>query len=348
MNTQAGPLSGDAQAIEPVTLAPPPEPYPAPRSPDYDEPLPPPAQWVDRHAFGPRVIGGPQARALDGLRDPRIGLARVFTRVATAVALLAAWCVFFVVGLSSMETSRDQQMLYSQLRSELALETVKIGGYISPGEPIALIEIPAIKLRYVVVEGTSAGDLRAGPGHLRYTPLPGQAGVSVVYGRSLAFGGPFQHITQLQSGDTILVTTQQGTFTYLVDRIRRQGDPIPDQLASGASRLRLVTAEGTSWRNGWAANQVVYVDSELQGTTQPTPSGRVSGVPDTEQALHGDPGALVPLVLWMQVLLAVAAGAAWTQVKWGGAQTWLVAVPAILAALWGASESAIQLLPNLM
>lgn len=305
-----------------------------------DEEIPPYWRPVDRPSFGPR--------ALDALRGRRVGAAAVAARITAAVALLALWCVFFVVGLSSMETARDQQLLYSELRSELALETVPMGDPIDHGAPIALIEIPAINLRYVVVEGTTAGDLRAGPGHLRYTPLPGQAGVSVIYGRSLAFGGPFQHITDLQSGDTIRVTTQQGTFTYAVDRVRRAGDPIPDPLASGASRLRLVTAEGTSWRNGWAADQVVYVDSDLQGSTQPTPAGRLTGVPDTEQALHGDPGALIPLVLWLQLLLVLAAGAAWAQVRWGGAQTWLVAVPAILAALWGASESAIQLLPNLM
>src|SRR5215467_174963 len=322
MSTQAGPDTSTDAPFPEVPGGYPDRPRPAIEATFV------PSGWVDRPSLGPRAAYAP--------RDPRIGFAKVITRVATAIALLSAWCVFFVVGLSSMETARDQQLLYAQLRSQLVLETVPIGGYIKPGTPIALIEIPAIKLRYVVVEGTSAGDLRAGPGHLRYTVLPGQVGVSVIYGRALAFGGPFQHITELQSGDAVTVTTQQGTFTYLVDRVRRAGDPIADPLTSGESRLRLVTAEGSGWRTGWASNQAVYVDAELQGTTQPTPSGRVSGVPDTEQALHGDRGALVPLLLWMQVLLALAGGAAWAQVRWGGAQTWLVAVPAILAALWGA------------
>jgi hypothetical protein len=45
--------------------------------------------------------------------------------------------------------------------------------------------------------------------------------------------------------------------------------------------------------------------------------------------------------------VAAVAGAAWAQARWGGSQAWLVFVPIILAALWGASESAVELLPNL-
>lgn len=296
----------------------------------------------------PRPPGRAGVRPAGALRRQPPGAATVVVRIAAGLALLTVWAVFFVVGLSSLEAGRSQQLLYTKLRSELALETAPLGGPITPGAPVALIEAPSIDLRYVVVEGTTAGDLRAGPGHLRYTPLPGQAGVSVIYGRSLAFGGPFRRVTQLHGGDPIIVTTQEGTFTYVVDQVRRPGDPIPDQLASGASRLRLVTSEGVGWRAGWAANQVVYLDATMSGITQPALAGRPPAVPDTEQAMHGDTAALVPLVLWMQLLLAATAGAAWAQVRWGGAQTWLVAVPAVLAILWGASESAIQLLPNLM
>src|SRR2546421_11935588 len=152
-------------------------------------------------------------------------------------------------------------------------------------------------MRYVVVEGTSPGDLRAGPGPRRDPPLPGQAGASVLYGRAVAFGGPFQHIAELRPGDTVTVTTGQGTFDYRVDGIRRAGDPLPEPLRSGAGRLTLVSAEGVSWRAGWAPDGAVYVDSTLQGSAQPAPAGRPRGLPDAEQAMHGDTGALaVPLL----------------------------------------------------
>lgn len=281
-------------------------------------------------------------------RPPLPGGAVAVIRVSIGVAVLALWLVFFGLGLTGLQAARSQLVLYGQLRTTLADATVPIGGTIEPGSPIALIEADRIGLRYVVVEGTSSGDLRAGPGHRRDTPLPGQAGTCVLYGRATLFGGPFRHVLDLRPGDPITVTTGQGTFEYRVDGIRRAGDPIPGLLPSGAGRLTLVTAEGVSWRKGWAPNHVAYVDATLQGTAQPAPAGRLTGVPHADTAMQGDPGALVPVVLWLQVLVAAGLGAAWAQARWGGAQAWLVFTPAVLAALWGATESALQLLPNLM
>jgi sortase A len=269
-------------------------------------------------------------------------------RVAFTVALIGAWCVLFVSGLSGVPAARSQQVAYGTLRSGLAQEIVPIGGSIAPGTPVALLEAPTIGLRYVVVEGTSAGDLEAGPGHLRSTPLPGQAGVSVLFGRAFAFGGPFHHITDLRPGDAITVTTQQGTFTYHVQDVRRAGDPIPDPPAAGTSRMTLVTAEGVSWRAGWVPNRAVYVDTTLSGATVPSPAGRPASVPAAENAMQGDKGALFPLVLWLQLLLLAAVGVVWAQARWGGAQAWLVGTPVVLAILFGVSTTAVQLLPNLL
>jgi len=48
-----------------------------------------------------------------------------------------------------------------------------------------------LNLSQVVVGGTSAGDLESAPGHRRDTALPGQVGVSLIYGRAVTFGAPF-------------------------------------------------------------------------------------------------------------------------------------------------------------
>lgn len=274
--------------------------------------------------------------------------ALIVMRVAIGCALLAVWFVFFSLGFGGLSAARSQQVLYNHLREQLALATQPIGGVIEPGTPVALIEAPTVGLRYVVIEGTASGDLLVGPGHRRDTPLPGQAGTSVLYGRAAGFGGPFRHITALRQGDTVTVTTGQGTFDYRVDRVRRAGDPLPDLLKSGEGRLTLVSAEGVSWRVGWAPDRVVYVDATLQGTAQPAPSGRSASVPPAELALRSDTSALVPLVLWLQVLVLATAGAAWAQVRWGAAQAWLVSAPVVMATLWGMSESAMRLLPNLV
>jgi sortase A len=177
--------------------------------------------------------------------------------------------------------------------------------------------------------------------------VPGQGGTSVIYGRAVAFGGPFADISDLRAGDPITVTTGQGTFDYRVDSVRHNGDALPDPLRSGEGRLTLVTAEGTNWRSGWAPDHAVYVDASLQRSALPAPAGRPTAVAQDQLAMASDSTGLVALVLWLQLLVAAAAGASWSQARWGGSQTWLVFVPILLATLWGASESAMQLLPNL-
>lgn len=90
-----------------------------------------------------------------------------------------------------------------------------------PGDPVGLLEIPAIGVRKTIVEGTTRDALRSGPGHYRSTPLPGGSGNVSIAGHRTTHGAPFFDIDLLQPGDEILVETLDGTFTYLVED---QGD----------------------------------------------------------------------------------------------------------------------------
>ena len=306
------------------------EPVPAPPT----EQEPPPPFWAS---------AGPPAA-----RPPLPPAAVAIMRVALLCTLASVWFVSFALGIGGLQSTRDQQLRYEQLREHLALGTTPIGGVIRPGTPIVLLSAPHIGLRQAVVEGTASSDLAGGPGHRRDTPLPGQPGTSVVYGRAVAFGGPFQRITQLRGGDVITAITGQGSFEYQVVGVRHAGDPLPDPIGSDTGRLSLVSVEGASWREGWAPDQLVYVDALLKGKPQQAPAGRPTLVPRAETAMQGDPGAWVAVVLWLQVLIAGAGAAAWAQARWGSAQAWLSCSPVIIAGLWGASEGAIQLLPNVL
>jgi hypothetical protein len=84
--------------------------------------------------------------------------------------------------------------------------------------------------------------------------------------------------------------------------------------------------------------------ADLQGQARQAPSVRPTIVPAPETAMASDPGAWVPVVLWLQVLVAGSVAAAWAQVRWGGAQVWPACAPVILAGLRGAGDSIIQLL----
>jgi sortase A len=262
-------------------------------------------------------------------------------------ALLAGSVFTYALWFSGLSQARAQEGLYNEFRPEVAQATAPLGGVIEPGSPVAVIDAPTIGLHQVVVEGTDSQQMAVGPGHRRDSPLPGQPGASVIYGHSAAFGAPFAHITDLRTGDQMTVTTGQGIFTYKVTEVRRPNDPLPGQVGSGQSLLTLVTSEGDGWREGWAPDHVVYVDALMQGDTQLPPPGRPSSVATAERAMQGDPDGFVTLVLWLQLLVVAAIAAIWARVRWGGAQTWLVAGPVLLAALWGIASSAAILLPNL-
>jgi sortase A len=279
---------------------------------------------------------------------PRPPLQQAIDLSLVSLALLMAWFLVYAFVLTPLQAHHDQGVLYSQLREELATETAPLGGVIKPGNPVALMDLPAAGIRHeVVVEGTSSGDLTAGPGHLRNSVLPGQPGTSIVLGRATLFGGPFGSIAGVRAGATITFTTGEGVAKYVVLDVRHAGDPGPAPVASGGGGLLLVTADSSGWRSGWAPSGAVFVDAKLVGTPFGTNSGRLSSVPTSELPMKGDTGALYVLLLWLPLLLGAAVLTCWAYARWGRWPAWVIGVPLLLATLWGVSKVAVQLLPNL-
>jgi len=90
-------------------------------------------------------------------------------------------------------------------------------GAVGDGEPFAFLTIPDIGVDDVVVyEGVDTATLRNGPGHMGFTPLPGQPGNAVISGHRTTYGRPFFDVDLLAVGDTIEVQTSIGTHTYEV------------------------------------------------------------------------------------------------------------------------------------
>ncbi len=82
------------------------------------------------------------------------------------------------------------------------------------GSAVGTIDIPAIGLSMVVVEGTDEIRLQQGPGHYPGTPLPGEAGNAAIAGHRTTYLHPFYNLNELVAGNPIYVTTTQGTFQY--------------------------------------------------------------------------------------------------------------------------------------
>ena len=281
-------------------------------------------------------------------RPPVPDAASVGVVALVLVAVLAGWLLLQLVGFSGLAQARAQQVLHAQLREELAAQVAPAGDVIEPGSPVALLSVPTLGLREVVVEGTAPGDTMAGPGHRRDTVLPGQAGISILYGRSTAYGAPFRDITLLREGDGIQVTMAQGEFTYRVDGVRRDGDPSPAALPAGGGRLTLVTAEGDGPLAAIMPSRTVYVDATLVGDAA-VGAGHVAVIPGAEKALAGDTGVVPLLSLCLAGLLAAAA--ATTSALLRGiprGAVWVMSVPVLVAFAWASADQALQLLPNLL
>ncbi len=142
----------------------------------------------------------------------------------------------YLYGLSSVQEARAQSTAYATLRGELGElnQAVAPLATTTPGAPVALLNIPAIGIsKMVVVEGTAPENLELGPGHVRSTPLPGQTGVSEIFGRRATFGAPFGRLLQLRKGDKLTVITGQGTARYTIvafgDSRRLVEDPAPNR-----------------------------------------------------------------------------------------------------------------------
>jgi sortase A len=308
------------------------------------------------------TTGGPSAVA-DGYQDdwqPRrpSGGPGVARQVAGGALVTLSVCLIgFIVWLafgSKLYYDRVQHDTYSIFRGPLALGTAPTGPtdpfhpekLLALGTPVAVLEIPGIKLRAVVLEGTTGQVLEGGPGHLRDTSMPGQQGVSVILGRRAAYGGPFSLLSSLQPGDPITVTTGQGTSRYQVTDLRRPGDPTPQPVAAGGGRLIMVTADGTPF----APSGQLYVDADLASKPFDTPAMILSAqnLLPAENAMGTDSRAWVPLVLWGILLLLAASAASWLSRSWGRWQTWLIAVPVLGYLALVVADEVTRLLPNVM
>jgi len=84
------------------------------------------------------------------------------------------------------------------------------------GAALGIMSIPKIELEHVMMEGVDRETLKSGPGHMPWTPLPGQPGNAVVSGHRTTYGAPFYDLDLLEPGDEIIVETALGEHVFVV------------------------------------------------------------------------------------------------------------------------------------
>ena len=281
-----------------------------------------------------------------GRRRGHVALRRVAGVRGWIGSILIVWAaaligfVLFVVFLSAFSESRAQSGLQRHFASILANAQAPVGGRIATGTPVARLDIPAIGLHQIVVEGTGADQLRKGPGHVPVSPLPGQAGNSVIAAHALAYGGPFGSIGTLRAGDTVRVLTGEGQVTYRVTgKVTVPASDTRLFQATRDNRLTLVTSA-----NLWGSSRTV-VTARLIGKPQLAPAGRPTVLHAAQGGLAGGGGAGPALALWLELLLVVAVITVVAYRRLPRWSAYVITTPIALAGLWLVYTTLGRLLP---
>ena len=220
------------------------------------------------------------------------------------------------------------------------------------GEATARIQMPAIGVDKIVVEGVSLADLKKGPGHYPDTPLPGQEGNAAIAGHRTTYGAPFHRIDELQPGDEVLVETVQGKFRYLVKDTEGDGD---GHLIVSPSQVEVLDDYGddrltlTACHPKYSARQRIVVVAELAPEEVPLPRP-VRETPATPPAtlddIDGEGAPALPAIL-----LAVGCGLIWF-LAWAVGRRWrkwpayALGFPFFMVTLFFFFEEFSRLLPS--
>jgi sortase A len=158
-------------------------------------------------------------------RPPRRPIGRSVLRLVAFGCLMLAFGVGGYVGWlvwgTGIETDRAQQDLRASFEGVVdANEPPEQAAPTLPGGAYAQIQIPAIDVDFIVVEGTGYEALKKGPGHYSDTADPwdgwGRVGIA---GHRTTYQHPFLNLDRLDVGDEIVLHTGFGTFTYDVSRV---------------------------------------------------------------------------------------------------------------------------------
>ena len=272
-------------------------------------------------AFAGAGAGG--GTAATRARPPTGGLVLLWIGVvATGIGLV-------VYQLGPVLERRDQHDLLTEYRRDLHNAANQSSGLAGVeevtkapenGAAVGILEIGALRVQAVTVEGVAPSQTSTGPGHVPGTAGLGQPGNSAVVARRNGYGGTFGGLESLRRGSRILVTTEQGQSVYSVRSVRQvtiedsEDDPSSTPTAGGTTtkakkqsssvsfddlygpteddRLTLVTSGSRAF---WNTSDAVVVVAKMIGEPfERTPQG---GRSDGQTGTGGEAGIWASLVL---------------------------------------------------
>ena len=147
-----------------------------------------------------------------------------FRKIIRVLLILIGVGIIGTVAYKKIVTSQKQNELLEAFESQLAegdnenteeeVNLDSINGY----TPIAIMEIPSIKLKQPVVEGITEDVIKYFLGKFPESTMPGEVGNFAVAGHRVSdFTDAFINLYKVKPGDNVIVTTKDGKYTYEVE-----------------------------------------------------------------------------------------------------------------------------------
>ena len=147
-----------------------------------------------------------------------------FRKIIGVLLILIGVGIIGTVAYKKIVTSQKQNELLEAFESQLAegdnenteeeVNLDSINGY----TPIAIMEIPSIRLKQPVVEGVTEDVIKYFLGKFPESAMPGEVGNFSVAGHRVSdFTDAFINLYKVKPGDKVIVTTKSGKYTYEVD-----------------------------------------------------------------------------------------------------------------------------------
>lgn len=145
-------------------------------------------------------------------------------RIIGVILIIVGIGIIGTVVYKKIVTSQKQNELLDIFESQIAeskeeeigeeVNLESINGY----KPIAIMEIPAIKLKQPIVDGITDDVIKYFLGRFPDSSMPGEVGNFAVAGHRVSdFTDAFINLYKVKSGDEIIVRTMEGKYTYEVD-----------------------------------------------------------------------------------------------------------------------------------
>lgn len=145
-----------------------------------------------------------------------------FRKIIGVLLIIVGVGIIGTVAYKKIVTSQKQNELLDIFENQIAEgngenEEVNLEA-INGHTPIAIMEIPSIKLKQPIVDGVTDDVIKYFLGRFPESSMPGEVGNFAVAGHRVSdFTDAFINLYKVKPGDKVIVRTMKGKYTYEVD-----------------------------------------------------------------------------------------------------------------------------------